>query len=150
MSAGGVVIDDHLLLRVLLGDEPPDLRPQGGRLVTTGLWYHRLCRALANSRVTGAMSRSLGDVPVPVAEAAVRAVTALPEAIHLVSMRSLAWPMGQSIASGARLNLLSLEALAAAEHLGAELCLAATDDNPPLVAAAAQRQVPLRRVETAA
>ncbi|MGH9185177.1 MAG: hypothetical protein ACRD0U_05080, partial [Acidimicrobiales bacterium] len=62
MSTRAVVIDDHILLRILLGDEPPDLRPRGAAIFTTGLWYHRLCRALADQTVAGAMSRSLGHV----------------------------------------------------------------------------------------
>ncbi|MGH3470562.1 MAG: type II toxin-antitoxin system PemK/MazF family toxin, partial [Nocardioidaceae bacterium] len=32
------VVDDHLLLRILLDDEPQELRPSGGRVFTTGLW----------------------------------------------------------------------------------------------------------------
>jgi len=57
-----LLVDDHLLLRVLLDDEPPDLRPKPAGLHTTGLWYHRLCRALADRTVVGALSRSLGGV----------------------------------------------------------------------------------------
>jgi hypothetical protein len=55
-----VVVDDHLLLLVLLGDEPADLRPPGTRIFTTGLWYHRLCRAVAQDAVAGAVTRMLG------------------------------------------------------------------------------------------
>jgi len=39
---------------------------------------------------------------------------------------------------------MSLEALAAAEHQGAELGLAAADENPHLLAAAAARGTPTR------
>ncbi len=127
-----VVIDDHLLLRVLLGEEPARLRPAGGRVLTTGLWYHRLCRALAVPAVVGALSRSLGSVSADVGAAALRAVTSLPETVGLLSLRELAWPMGILLSDGARLNLMSLEALAAAEVFDAELCLATSDDNPPL------------------
>jgi hypothetical protein len=146
LSAGDVVVDDHLLLRLLLDDEPPDLRRRGGRVFTTGLWYHRLCRAVANTTVTGAMSRSLGGVGPGLAAAAVSAITALPHTIGLTSLRSLAWPMATLVADGARLNLMALEALAAAQHLDAELCLAETDDNPPLRQAARQRHMPLRLI----
>lgn len=144
MNLGDVIVDDHLLLRLLLDDEPRDLRPRGGRVSTTGLWYHRLCRALADTTVTGPMSRSLGDVDPHVAAATVVAVTALPDTIGLTSLRSLAWPMAQLIATGVRLNLMSLEALAAARLLDGEICLAAADDNPPLIAAAHDQDVPLR------
>ena len=139
-----VVIDDHLLLCLLLDNEPRELRPYGGRVFTTGLWYHRLCRALADTSVTGAMSRSLGDVESRVAAGAVTAFTALPDGIGLTSLRTLAWPMAQLLASGVRLNLMSLEALAAAQHLDAELCLAVADTNSPLLAAAELQGVPVR------
>ncbi len=141
-----VIVDDHLLLDLLLGDEPTELRPVGGRIWTTGLWYHRLCRALAVPSVEGRLSRKLGEVTPRVARGIVAAVVDLPEEIAMISLRTLAWPMGALLAEGVRLNLLSLEALAAAEHLGAELCLDTTDSNDPLRAAAEERQVPLRFV----
>lgn len=43
--------------------------------------------------------------------------------------------MARLLDGGVRLNLMSLEALAAAEQQGAELCLAAVDENPSLLAA---------------
>ncbi len=141
-----VVLDDHLLLRLLLGDEPADLRPSGAALTTTGLWYHRLCRALADQTVVGSMSRSLGAVDAHVAAEVIAAVIELPESIGLTSLRSLGWPMANLLSSGVRLNLLSLEALAAAEHLGGEICLAAVDHNPPLREAAKQRNVAVRLI----
>jgi len=144
--SSAVVVDDHLLLRVLLGDEPSQLRPRGGRLITTGLWYHRLARALANPTVTGALSRSLGGVDGQLAAAAITAVIDLPETVGLASLRTLAWPMARLLADGARLNLMSLEALAAAHHHGAAICLDPSDTNIPLVAAAQDRGVEVRLV----
>jgi hypothetical protein len=41
---------------------------------------------------------------------------------------------------------LSLEALAAARHLSAEVCLAAVDDNEPLRTAATDLEVAVRTV----
>ncbi|CAN5906558.1 hypothetical protein BH23ACT2_BH23ACT2_14900 [soil metagenome] len=147
MSGGDVVVDDHLLLRILLGDEPPELRPRGGRIATTGLWYHRLCRALAGSRVTGALSRLLGGQQA-LGERAVRSVITLPDEIDLMSLRALAWPMAQLVDDGARLNLLSLEALAAAIDLDAVLCLSTVDENPPLMGAAGVVGVPTRLIRS--
>jgi len=92
------------------------------------------------------MSRLLGDVDSRVAAAAVRGLTELPENIGLTSLRSLAWPMAQLVAGGARLNLMSLEALAAAQHLEAEICLAVADENPQLCDVARHRSVPLRLI----
>jgi hypothetical protein len=116
-------------------------------VATTGLWYHRLCRALSNTSVTGSLSRSLGRADAVIAASAVRAATALPETIGLVSLRELAWPMADSLATGVRLNLMSLEALVAAEHLDAEICLASVDDNPSLIEAAAARNVATRLID---
>jgi hypothetical protein len=141
-----VVVDDHLLLRVLLGDEPQTLRPSPAAIATTGLWYHRLCRALADDAVIGSLSRRLGAVDDAVAADVLGAVIELPDTIELVSLRTLAWPMGELVHAGARLNLLSLEALAAARHLAAELCLAEADDNGPLQVVAAEFGVVVRKV----
>ena len=141
-----VLVDDHLLLRVLLDDEPPTLRPAGAMIATTGLWYHRLCRALADGAVVGSMSRQLGSVDDAVASRVLGAVIDLPDTIDLVSLRTLGWTMGELVHAGARLNLLSLEALAAARHLSAEICLAEVDDNAPLRAAAAGFGVAVRTI----
>lgn len=138
------VVDDHLLLRILLDDEPHDLRPGGGRVFTTGLWYHRLCRSLQNRAVVGVFSRTLGSASPQVAAAAIEAVTRLPDSIGLLSLRALAWPMARLMDAGVRLNLMSLEALASAEVLEAQLCLAAGDANPPLLVAAQARSVVVR------
>ncbi len=144
MSA--LLVDDHLLLRVLLEDEPPSLRHGTATLATTGLWYHRLCRALADDAVIGSISRRLGGVDDAVATAVLAAVIDLPETIEVVSLRTLGWPMGALVHAGARLNLLSLEALAAARHLSAEICLAPVDDNEPLRVAASAFDVDVRTV----
>lgn len=140
------LIDDHLLLRLLLDEEPQDLRAPGTAIATTGLWYHRLCRALADQAVVGSMSRRLGAVENDVAASALAAVIELPETVELVSLRTLGWPMAELVHAGARLNLLSLEALAAARQLSAEICLAEQDDNDPLRAAASAFEVTVRSV----
>jgi hypothetical protein len=141
-----VIVDDHLLLQILLKEEPPNLRVPGARIFTTGLWYHRLCRAVSIHEVTGALSRRLGRANPVVAAAAARAITTLPETIGLMSLRELAWPMAQLLQDGVRLNLMSLEALAATEHQRAELCLAVTHENPQLLDAATSRGTPARLV----
>jgi hypothetical protein len=146
LSEHVVVVDDHLLLRMLVDDEPTMLRPNGARVLTTGLWYHRLCRAVSSLAVGGALSRRIGRAAPSVGAAAVRAVTALPDTVGLLSLRELAWPMARLLDDGVRLSLLSLEALAAAEHLEAELCLATVDENPQLLAAARDRGIPTQLI----
>ncbi|MGI8939505.1 MAG: hypothetical protein ACR2JF_15095, partial [Iamia sp.] len=74
-----LLVDDHLLLSILLDDEPRDLRPAGASIATTGLWYHRLCRALGGQAVVGSMSRRLGEVEDTLATGVIRAVIDLPE-----------------------------------------------------------------------
>ena len=142
-----LLLDDHLLLRVLLDEEPASLRPRGAALATTGLWYHRLCRAVADEAVIGSMSRRLGAVDDAVAAHVLNAVIDLPDSIELVSLRTIGWPMGELVHAGARLNLLSLEALAAARHLSADICLAAVDDNAPLRATAKNFGISIRTVK---
>jgi hypothetical protein len=141
-----VVVDDHLLLQILLDDEPASLRPTGARVLTTGLWYHRLCRAIGRPTVAGALSRRLGRAEPSIGAAVAGALSVLPETVGLISLRELAWPMARLLDDGVRLNLLSLEALAAAEEQNAELCLASADENPQLLAAAASRGTPTRLV----
>ncbi len=92
------------------------------------------------------MSSRLGAVDDAVAADVVAAVIELPETIEVISLRTLGWPMAKLIHAGARLNLMSLEALAAARHLSAEVCLAVVDDNEPLRAAATDFTVAVRTV----
>ena len=96
-----LVIDDHLPLRVLLDDEPSELRPRGAVIATTGLWYHRLCRALSDQTVIGSISRRLGNVEDTVAAGLIAAVIDLPDTIELLSLRSLGCPMAQLVHQGA-------------------------------------------------
>lgn len=143
-----VLVDDHLLLRILLDDEPAALRSGGTSIATTGLWYHRLCRALANETVIGSISSQLGNVDNTVASAVLGAVIDLPDTIEVVSLRTLGWPMAELVHAGARLNLLSLEALAAARQLSADICLAEADNNGPLRQAAADFGVTVRMIDS--
>lgn len=141
-----VLVDDHLLLRLLLDDEPSSLRQNATAVATTGLWYHRLCRALANTTVIGSLSKQLGELDEAASASVLAAVIRLPDTIELISLRTLSWPMAELVHGGARLNLLSLEALAAARQLSAEICLGVADDNAPLRSAAAEFDVAVRTV----
>ena len=142
-----VVVDDHLLLAVLLGREPSALRLSDTRIATTGLWYHRLCRAMIDSTVVGSMSRRLSGLAPAAASAAIASVVRLPADIEMVSLRTLGWPMAEVLSYGLRLNLLSLEAIAAARVLGAEICLAPADRNEALMDAARTLGVSVRTIE---
>jgi hypothetical protein len=54
--------------------------------------------------------------------------------------------MARLVVDGPRLNLLALEALAAAEYLDASICLTSSDRNVALVEAADARNVAVRSV----
>lgn len=142
-----VLIDDHLLLAVLLGREPTALRPSDARIATTGLWYHRLCRAVIDSTVVGSMSRRLSGLAPAAASAAIASVVRLPADIEMVSLRTLGWPMAEVLSGGSRLNLLSLEAIAAARFIDAEICLATADRNEALTDAARTLGLNVRTIE---
>jgi hypothetical protein len=142
------LIDDDLLARFIV-EEAPDLPGSSeAPIYTTGLWYHRLARAFAALSVRGALSKRLDTTDSALASAVLGSVSFLPEAIGLVSLRDLAWPMGRLVGEGARLNVMSLEALAAAIHLDAEIHLSERGRNPKLVAAAEERGIPVRLVAT--
>jgi hypothetical protein len=140
------LLDDHLLSAALLGPSPLRLQDGSDRWFTTGLWHHRLCRAVTNRAIVGRLSRRLDHLPPDDLAGFQRQLLDLPPTIGLVSLRHLAWPMAQLLDQGVRLNLLSLEALAAAEELGATICLAPEDENPPLVEAAEARGVEVQVV----
>ncbi len=148
MTVRPVLIDDHLLARVLVDDPPEHLGLAERTVATSGLWLHRLGRAVMASPVVGSLSRRLSvDATIGTRLAASAAI--LPPEVDLISLRDLAWPMAQILADGERLNLLSLEALAAAEHLGAEMWLGVDDQNPPLIDAAARRGVTVKLIANA-
>ncbi len=87
-----MLIDDHLLFRVLLGEEPKAPRPPGTTIATTCLLYHRLCRALTNDTVIGSISRQLGNLGAETASGVLGTVITLPDTIELVSLRTLGCP----------------------------------------------------------
>ena len=65
----------------------------------------------------------------------------------MVSLRTLGWPMAEVLSGGLRLNLLSLEAIAAARVIDAEICLATADRNEALTDAARTLGLNVRTIE---
>jgi hypothetical protein len=125
------LIDDQLLGAVLRGETPPFL--VGEELYTTGHWYYRLCQAVINaSERTGTLSKPFADLPPLLRQAAIHAVLELPSNVGVLSLRELAPTMGQ-LRGHHDLNILAMEALAAAKLLGAEVHLSA---HSPLLEAA--------------
>jgi hypothetical protein len=124
-----LLLDDQHLGRVLRGDAPP----APGPVFTTGYWYVRLCQAVINAGDhAGTLSRPFEALPPSVRERAVEALLELPPSIGLLSLRELAPVIGR-LRQRHDLNILGMEALAAAVQLGATVWLSAP--SPRLEAA---------------
>ena len=126
------LVDDKVLSGLLQGRTAPQLHPDQA-VYTTGCWYVRLCQAALSPTVSGVLSGTFTELPPRLRSRAMESLLELPAEIGLVSMRALAPLIGQLRRRHRRLNLLSIEALAAALHLGAEVCLGTP--SPPLQAA---------------
>lgn len=138
-----LLLDDHLLRDVLASDVRGPLKRLMARhpLATTNLYYLRLCKSAVSARggqLTGAWAperrRALAEVLV-----------ALPDAIDVVPMRTLAFAVAK-LGDNFRLSTLGAEAVAASRHLGATLCVWEGDDGPSIRAAALATKVPYRTI----
>ena len=94
---------------------------------TTNYYLYRLCKSVVSApggALTGAWSaeqrRALGS----------RLVT-LPADVEVVPLRTLAYRMAE-LAGVYRVSTLGAEAVAAAEHLDAPLCVWSGDDGPAI------------------
>lgn len=117
------LIDDQLLAAVLRGQPPRVLASK--ELYTTGYWYVRLCQAVLGAQErTGVLSRPFVDLPDEMRERALAAVLELPADIGLVSLRELG-PVIAQLRHRHQLNILCIEALAAATRLQANVHLSA-------------------------
>lgn len=124
------LVDDQYLGGILRGQSRPD---PNTRIFTTGYWYVRLCQAVVTATAQpGKLSSPFLDLPEPARSRAIDALLALPEEIGLVSLRDLGPSIGR-LRSRHQLNILGMEALAAAIHLEAHVRLSA--NSPRLEAA---------------
>ena len=124
------LLDDQLLGHVLRGGDPP--RPDE-EIYTTGYWYVRLCQAvLGASERDGVLSGPFAALPADARERALDGLLALPPSIGLVSLRDLG-PLIGRLRARHSLNILGMEALAAASRLEADVFLSAP--SPQLVKA---------------
>ncbi len=116
------LIDDQLLGSVLRGTPSPR---RNASTYTTGYFYVRLCRAVfGSSEATGVLSAPFASLPGELHARAMRSLLELPEGIGLLSLRQLAPVIGQ-LRSRHDLNILAMEALAAAVSLEADVFLSA-------------------------
>lgn len=118
-----LLLDDQLLGIVLRGDELPAPLSSDPTIATTGYWYVRLCQAvLGVAERTGTLSGPFITLPSGRREQAIAAALELPEEIGLVSLRELGPVIGR-LRARHQLNILSVEALAAAVYLNATVAL---------------------------
>lgn len=95
-------------------------------LMTTNLWYARLCKTAA--RATG--GALLSGWKEPERHALIAGLVALPDEIAIIAMRDLPWRMGELIADHHGLSTLGAEAVAAAVFVDGRLLVSARDDGP--------------------
>jgi hypothetical protein len=147
-AAKRVLLDDRLLLEHLLGGSSRELRQlvQRREVFTTGYWYYRLCQAIRSERVIGALSGPFHAAETSVREQAALALVRLPDEFGLLSLRELAPSMAEGVKRH-RLNVMSVEALTAGVHLGADIALARGSENPTLIDAAGVEGVRVKIVE---
>ena len=128
------VLDDHLLRDLLADDVSAGLAQilSDHEPATTNLYLVRLCRSV----VSAAGGVLTGSWPASARRELGRQLVVLPGDVEVVPMRALAFRMAE-LANEHRLSTLGAEAAAAAEHLGAPLCVWAGDDGPRVRAAVA-------------
>lgn len=116
------LVDDQLLGQILRGGAPPT---PDAEIFTTGCWYVRLCQAvLAAAEPTGVLPAPFEALPPDARARAVQALLELPDTIGLLSLRELGPLIGQ-LRKRHTLNILGMEALAAATRLEADVFLSA-------------------------
>lgn len=136
-----MVIDDHLLRDVLVGERPMDLdglAPEG--LATAGLWLFRLCSSFADPTIAGKLSAPVAGLPAELQAHFRTQLTSLPAEITVLPMLEIAWLMAElqarHRAAGRGLSAAMLEALATAHRLGVGIAVSVTDVGPNLQVAA--------------
>ncbi len=142
-----VVVDDHILRDVLVGERPTDLGGLvTGQLATTGLWLFRLCSSLAHPTVVGKLSAPVLGLPADLQERFRSKLVALPDEIVVFPLRDMAWPMAEiqhrHRAAGRTLSAAMVEAIGAAHRLGAGIAVSTHDVGPNLQAAANADRIP--------
>ncbi len=116
------LVDDQLLSRILRGGSPPRRR---GAVFTTGYWYVRLCQAVFGAADrAGVLSGPFATLRPAARARAMQALLELPDSVRLLSLRELGPLIGHHRRRH-ELNILGLEALAAAVHLDADVYLSA-------------------------
>lgn len=140
-----VLIDDRLLVEELLvglrwGRRSPSI-------YTTSYWYYRACRA-AVAGAGGHLSGPFELVPLEQQETAILSLLELREDIGLPDPRAAVPVMARLAARHTKLNVLNLEAVAAASVLDAEVWLSPQGAAGVLPAVLGAERVAWQTVET--
>lgn len=128
------LLDDHLLRDLLADDPSPSLAEllADDEPATTNLYHLRLCRSVAAARG----GRLTGSWPEARRRDLARSLVRLPDTVRVMPMSDLAFRMAE-LATDHRVSTLGAEAVAAAERLGAPLCVWEGDDGPGIRSCAA-------------
>jgi hypothetical protein len=113
-----VVLDDRLLIEELL----VGIDHRGHTVHTTTYWYYRACRAAVGG-AGGHLSGPFRDAPAHHQQRAISSMLQLPANVGLPMARQTVPRMVDVATRHPRLNLLSLEAVAAASVLEATIWL---------------------------
>lgn len=141
------LVDDHVLVRALtdqLTDDDLDAIDED-ELATTGCWYYRLCQAIRSTTVTGALSGPLDRLPPDRRDRVLDLLAVLPDEIHVAPLRALA-PRMAVLVQRHPLNLVALEALAAAQAPRTSLVLDRANAGPRLIEACRTEGIEVRLV----
>jgi hypothetical protein len=115
------LIDDRLLVARLVGEK---IRLPRAGLATTTYWYYRACRA-AIVGGSGQLSGPFALLSATEQAAAIRTMLALPDDVALPDPRGLVPEMVAMHQRHPQLNVMNLEAVAAARLLDAQVLLSA-------------------------
>ena len=120
LPTNSVLLDDRLLVAHLLGAAAAI--PRSSALHTTGYWYYRACRA-AVAGAAGQLSGPFAALQPDEQARAIQGLLELPERIALPESRRLVPEMAEVAYRRPQLNLLNVEATAAARMLQARVLL---------------------------
>lgn len=120
LATNSVLIDDRLLVAHLL--DAKLALPRRAELYTTAYWYYRACRA-AIAGGAGQLSGPFRALHPDEQAQAIQGLLQLPESIGLPESRHLVPEMADVSRRHPQLNLLNVEATAAARQLSARVLL---------------------------
>jgi hypothetical protein len=139
LPTNSVLIDDRLLVAHLLGAKV--VGRSRAPIFTTTYWYYRACRA-AVVGAGGQLSGPFEQLGARGQRRAIEAMLRLPDEIGLPDPRQVVPAMADVAERHPRLNLMNVEAAAAARLLGARVRLSASAARGVLPSVLAAEGVP--------